>query len=607
MRRLIICEKGNAADRISFILSGGQTQRSGRFIKVYNFCHDGKENVCIGLRGHIVELDYTGQLNDWRKTPLKTLASAEPVAKISEKGIVETLRSVSKDVDEVVLATDYDREGEIIGVEALEAIDFDCKNALRARFSALTVPEVKDAFNNLGKVDLNLANSARSRQYIDLAWGAVLTRFLSLNAGMGKNILSAGRVQSPTLTLIVNRFIERRDFVSQPYWDVSATLEHGGEHFNAEHTGNHFKKKEEAKEAVARLKKQSHVKVVEFSKEEKNDYSPPPFDTTSFLREVSKIGLGSKKAMDIAEELYMKGKISYPRTDNMVYPRGTPFRKILANLKKGEFKKLAEKIDSQTTLRPRRGSKTATDHPPIHPVDHANKKELSNDEWKVYELVVRRFLATLAPPAVIEERESLLEAGVDQLRSRGIKVIFPGWMEYYPYIERKESWHPELLVEEMVPIKKRFIKEKHTRPPAPYNHGSLIYEMEKLGLGTKSTRHEIIEKLQKRNYIHRGKMVEPTESGIAVVTALKEGAPVITEPEMTAKLEEEMTEIALGKKTYEEVIIDSRVKLNLVVDELEQHRELITGKLKSALKEQHNVGACPKCKKPLVIRRSKRG
>ncbi len=272
MKTLIIAEKRNAAQRISQILSGGKA----KFVKVgrggyFKFDKEGDEYFVVPLRGHIVELDYDEKFKRWDIDNLIELVNEKPKKINKERGIIKILWDIAKDADEIIIATDYDREGELIGVEALSVIEkkygkkFKVK---RAKFSALTKEEVEKAFNNLVDINYNLASAAEARQHIDLAWGASLTRFISLVSGRrGRDFLSVGRVQSPTLALIVNRELEIENFVPKPYWNITAKLQKK-RNFTAEHANNPFWEEEKMKEVMDKLKGADEGEVIDVKKEE---------------------------------------------------------------------------------------------------------------------------------------------------------------------------------------------------------------------------------------------------------------------------------------------------------------------------------------------------
>jgi DNA topoisomerase-1 len=597
MRRLIISEKNLAARRIALILSDNtQKSRSVAGVPVLTFAKGPDEYFVLGLRGHIIVLDYPDKYNNWDAIPPKDLVYAKPEKKVdpTAKKIMNALKDLSKSADEVIIATDYDREGELIGVEALEEAQVD-KPKRRAKFSALTKGEIERAFTELAEVDYRLASAAETRQLIDLAWGASLTRFISLASGqLGKDFLSVGRVQSPTLALVVDREREIRAFKPVPYWLVTADLKKDSE-FKASHKNGKFLDKEVAQAAFGRAKSAKMASVKEFKEEENNEWAPWPFSTTIFLMEANKLGLSPSQAMKIAEDLYTDGYISYPRTDNTVYPPSLSLRTILEKLRRSEFAKEAEEILSQESLRPSRGKKSTTDHPPIHPVEAAKKGELKGHHWDVYELVVRRFLATLAPPCKSLTTSVELDIGGEPFASEGYRIISPGWRKYYPYYRVTEVNLPQLNVADTVEVLKIHSTEKKTTPPDRYSQGSLIKKMEDLGLGTKSTRHETIQKLYDRRFAKGTRIIEPTESGVAVISALEEHANDITSAKMTSHLESDMDMIAAGELQQDEVVEESQAMLEDIMNVLEKHKKEIGEHIRKALREQHTLGTCPKC------------
>lgn len=607
MNKLIICEKNNAAQRIAQILSDGKAKRSFiNRVAVYDFEIGDESYTVIGLRGHILSLDYPQQYNHWYSISPKKLIWVKPYKKIEAKNIVNVLKKLAIECDEVIIATDYDREGELIGVEGLEIIKRFNKSftVKRAKFSALTKSEIINAFNNLTDVDYNLSKSAESRQIIDLTWGATLTRFISLaSSRLGKDFLSVGRVQSPTLALIVDKEKEIKNFKPKPYWEIIAELEKKSK-FSALHINGRFWEEEIAEEVFNRAKTADFGKIINIEKEERKESPPSPFNTTSFLRSATPLGFTAVKVMRIAEDLYTKGLISYPRTDNTVYPKSIDFKSILKTLS-SSFKE-AEEILKQKDIVPTKGKKFATDHPPIHPVESCKKDDLTNDQWKIYELVVRRFFATLAPSSYGEAIKVSIDINSETFIAKGYKILDLGWRKYYPYIKFQEIILPELLKGEEVRIIEILKMEKKTKPPNRYSQGSLILDMEKLNLGTKSTRHEIIQKLYDRRYIE-GSPIVPTDVGIAVIDALENYAKTITRAEMTSKLEKEMDEIAEGKKDIDMVVKESQEILEQAFKELENNKTNLGRTIKEALVKQDTIGSCKFCGGTLVIVRSRFG
>ncbi len=617
MRQLIVTEKFNAAVRIATILSDGKAKRSSLDgATVFTWSKGSDHFQVVGLRGHILNLDYPEALNDWQRTDLKELIWAEPQKVVTAGKIAAALKTLGAQADEVVIATDFDREGELIGVEALDIVKSTKPDVRvkRARFSALTKWDIERAFNDLAAVDFPLAASAESRQSVDLAWGAVLTRFLSLaSKQVGKDFLSVGRVQSPTLALIVDRERQIEDFVPEDYWTLHAKftkpVEGAPAEFEADHEHGPFWAHKEALAAQRQAETAPKGTVLEYIQNEREEHPPPPFNTTMFVSEANRLGFSAAVAMKIAEDLYQGGYLSYPRTDNTVYPSTVNLRSVLEKLIESPFAAEARELAAQEHIRPSRGRTQTTDHPPIYPVAAATREKVKReDHWRIYELVVRRFFATVAPSAVALASEASIDLNGQTFKAQGYVMRSLGWRKYYPYWTVREASLPVLVVQEQLdrvgPVE---VRADRTKPPPRYSEGALIQEMEKLGLGTKSTRHEIIKKLYDRKFIE-GKYPTPTTSGRAVIQALEDHAEHVTQPEMTAHLEEDMEGIARGVRSSEEVVRNSQTMLTEILETLEKNREAIGQEIAAALREQNYIGKCNVCKEGnLVVLRSRRG
>ncbi len=567
---LILAEKPKAGRRIAEILSGGRfrTERVGRSV-MYIFNLGGREYVVVPLRGHVIDVDFPKEFSRWSLKRLRELVRAPIMRKVTAWRTVELLRSLKDRVEAVIVATDADREGEAIGWEVVEYL-FRDKPVMRAWFSALTPSEVKRAFRNLMPPKTRLAEAAFTRREVDLLWGAVLTRALSLTSGRrGKEFLSVGRVQTPTLALVVEREREIREFRPKTYYIVSA-LFGADAPFWGTHPEKFFEKKR-AEEIVERVRGKEG-RVTEFAKRTVKVPRPAPFDTTTFLSEASRVlGLPPKKALDIAEDLYMSGLISYPRTDNQTYPKDLDFAGILRRLATiRRYERFISEI--RPPYRPSRGRKTE-DHPPIHPVD-VPRETLPPEHARVYDLVVRRFLATLLPEAELMEKWAKIDVDGTVFVAEGKTVLREGWMAVYPVrVEEREL--PDLREGELLPVLDVKLEKRKTKPPSRYSPGELVKKMESLGLGTKSTRAEIIAKLHRRGYITGKKRIRPTPLGELVYDLLREIAPETLSPAITSRLEEEMERVERGEKERTDVVNASRDILSNLVDVFLRERETI--------------------------------
>src|SRR5215208_3324485 len=607
--RLIISEKANAAKKIAqFLAEGPVKEGKHRSVPHHTFTWKGEESVSVGLKGHVLNPEFPEEYSNWQKVEPSELIDAEILKSVSEKGVANAVKSLAKKADRVVIATDFDREGELIGVEAL-SLAFEANPRLidhveRSRYSALTQGEVTRAFDNLVDVSRELAAAGEARQDIDLIWGATLTRWVSrATKRYGSAFLSVGRVQSPTLVLIAERERERRAFVPEPYWEIDANLKNG-EAFTARHAHGRFREEDAARTAYEKLTE--IATITEVKEKSATRPAPIPFNTTGFLAAAAGIGINPSRAARLAEDLYTDGYISYPRTDNTVYPSSVDLREVLGQLRRAEeVGPYVEKLLSGGELSPTRGKKETTDHPPIYPTGYASKGALRDDQWKIYQLVVRRFLATLSAPSKTLRTTVRLESGGESLISGGTVVTQEGWLAVYPYGRRPDEEMPSLSEGQEVKVEAKDLLAKETQPPGRYGQGRLIRLMEDLGLGTKATRPSIIQNLYDRGYVHDDPLV-PTETGIAVAQALKDFASEIATHEMTAELERSMDEISEGKTSKDVVVDESRDVLRRVYEHLENSEEEFADIVWGGIREDSVLGPCKKCGRNLTIRRARK-
>ncbi len=652
--KLVVTEKNDAAQKIADLLGATKPKTDKVYsTPVYRFTVDGEDWVTIGLRGHILEPDFAtalvykkrsgwrgvnaeGELMDvqipstlpkppfkkkkpftedgvelkaWKMEALPYLVYAPIEKRPKEKDIIRSLKNLAKKADSIIIATDFDREGELIGSDALSCINEvnDTAPVSRARYSAFTKEEITHAFDNLVTLDTNLASAGASRQDIDLIWGAVLTRYLTLVkfAGYG-NVRSSGRVQTPTLALIVERERERLAFVPEDYWVIKADFGEGEHQFSAPHATARFKSQEEADLVMGHVKDATHARVIDVAKRKRSVAPPVPFNTTSLMAAASAEGLSPARTMRLAESLYMDGYISYPRVDNTVYPSSLDLLDTLKNIMANPaYKPYCQKLLNKGVLKPTRGKKETTDHPPIYPTASATPDDLPAPEYKLYNLIARRFMATLSEAAVVEGTKVSLDVAGETFIAKGDVLVTPGFREIYPYGMKKDEQLPVLSEQQELVFGGATCTKKQTEPPARYSQGRLIQEMEKNGLGTKSTRHSIIERLYTVKYIQNDP-IEPSQLGMAVCDALDKFAPHITHPEMTAELEEEMDNIAEGQKTKDEVVMNSRNLLSEQLAGLLPHSEEVKDALADAVAADAYVGPCPKCGKDLQLRSSQK-
>ena len=655
--RLIVTEKNDAAQQIARLLSesGKPTADKVYNTPVYRFRVGGEDNVTIGLRGHILKVDFPVQLTfsdaqgwqgltadgellpadvpdglarppykskrkpyladgidlkGWKIASLPYLVWA-PIEKLpAEKEIIRALKNLAKKADSVVIGTDFDREGELIGSDALRQIRevAPAVPVSRARYSAFTRAEIDHAFANLVELDQDLADAGESRQYIDLIWGAVLTRYLTAArwSGLG-NVRSAGRVQTPTLALVVERERERLAFKPDDYWVIQGQAEKDGDAagpFRITHATGRFWEKPAADAAFARVADATEGRVTAVERKSRTQRPPAPFNTTSLQAAAAAEGISPARTMRLAESLYMDGLISYPRVDNTVYPSSLDLRDCVRTLAKvPQYAATCQALLAQPKLTATRGKEETTDHPPIYPTAAASPDGMQPAAWKLYNLIARRFLATLMGPATIEGTKVSIDVAGEPFTVSGSVLASPGFRAVYPYGLKKDDQLPALAEGDVVAVSDMEQLAKQTEPPARYSQGKLIQEMEKRGLGTKSTRASIIDTLYERKYF-KNDPVEPSQLGMAIIDALHTYAPRITSADMTAELEDDMTQVADGKSTQEQVVNHSRALLAGLMDALVEHVDDLSESIADAVTADAKIGTCPKCGKDLVVKTS---
>ncbi len=607
-KQIIIAEKSTAAETIANNLSDGPVKSETKGpVTVWFIKFLGIDTVVIPLKGHIKDVKYSEEFKQWSEETLEKMIDAKLIYVDDAVDNIEIIEKYAKDADRVIIATDYDTEGESIGFEAIDVVRRVNKDVkiYRSVFSSLTKEELTEAFSNLKEPDKNLADSADARREVDLIIGAVLTRFISLAAHrLGNSFLSIGRVQTPTLTLIADREVERRAFKPKDYWIFTAKLKVRGSEFLASYKEEKIFD-EKTVDKLRKLKNIKEARVVSVEKKERSVSPPKPFNTTDFLRSAAAVGFSVPNAMRIAQELYMKGYISYPRTDSQVFPPTLNLKEILKELgKEREYEKFVNEILSKP-LHPTAG-KEAKDHPPIHPVKVPPSGKLLQQEKKIFDLIARRFLATLSEPSKEETMSVGIQIGDEKFVSRGSKILFPGWRNVYIYSRFEENILPDIREGDKLDLIELSEEKGQTSPPPHYTQGGILKVMEELHLGTKSTRPEILKKLMDRKYISSSKTLTPSEMALAVIQNFKPISPELTGPELTAELEDKMENITNGSVTKKAVVDEARKDVREILLKLISKKDEISKSMREAISKQYVFGKCPVCGSDLKVVISKR-
>lgn len=596
---MIIAEKPSVAAKIAKYLSSGKYKTlKYKKVKYYKFQKDGHTIYVVPAAGHLFSLKpikkgYDYPYFDAKWAPLYEVEKGADYT----KDYIELIKEISKSVDQIVVATDYDVEGEVIGYTIVKlACGLSPRLAKRMKFSAITWKDINDAWKNLlPSMNIGMAHAGITRHYLDWYWGINLSRALtnSLKKVSKKlKVLSTGRVQGPTLKLIVDREREIQNFKPEPYWVVKMKFYHDGKEYVADHEKNPFKIESYAKKALFNAKKPPAV-VEKIEAKSTKAMPPAPFDLGTLQKEAFRLyKFSPEKTLKIAQKLYEKSYITYPRTSSQKLPKNKNYYKIIAQLEKyGEVKQFCEFLLNQKELKPREGKKDDPAHPAIHPTGLV-PKNLSPDEKKIYDLIVKRFLACFYPPAKLETTKITINANGEKFIMRGVRVVERSWLDVYPS-EVSEKELPNLKEGWKLYKYSVFYEKKFTEPPSRYTPSSILSKMESLNIGTKATRGQILETLYKRGYIEGRKTIRPTPLGIRTVEALEKYAPKVLSVELTREFEEKMEQIEKGYVDPRQVLEDAKKVLTEILLEMKDKEDEIGRMLHEAVIENENDKDAP--------------
>ncbi len=619
MTELIITEKPNAAKKIAEALAEGKAKKESKDkVSYYTFQRHGKPIIVASAVGHLYGLaekekkGWTFPVFDIEWVPTSEISKDAAYA----KKYLTTLRQLGKGVKEFTVATDYDIEGEVIGLNVIRHL-FHQKDAGRMKFSTLTPQDLVKAYEHKSKhLDWGQANAGETRHKLDWFYGIntsrALTSAIKKGGGMFK-ILSAGRVQGPALKIVVDREKEIKAFVPEPYWQIQLLANAKNQDFEAWHSADRFQVKEQAESAFAKVKGAKDARVSAVERRQFEQSPPNPFDLTTLQTEAYRtLKINPKETLAIAQELYVGGFISYPRTSSQQLPKELGLPAIVKQLgHQMEYKELVAKLLKESKLEPNDGKKTDPAHPAIFPTGIA-PKALKPRFQKIYDLVVRRFLATLATSSLRETMTVTLDIREELFIAKGTRTVKQGWQEYYgPYVGAEEETLPAVVENDKVKVNDIILHEKETQPPKRYTPASIIRELERLNLGTKATRAQIIDTLYNRGYID-GQSITATDLGMQTLEILEKYCPEMTDVELTKQFEESMEGISEQKTTPDEVLEKAKVVITKIIQKFKGKEKNIGAELgeanKAFIKETTTLGQCPICKQgELTIRKGKFG
>ena len=569
----------------------------------------GKDFKVIASKGHIRDLpkstfgitidDETGDLVPKYSIPRDANAT------------VKELKKLAKEAETVYIATDEDREGEAIGYHIAKAIGKEPTELPRIVFHEITKSAIEHALKNPRKIDMDSVDAQQTRRLLDRIVGYKLSPLLASKIQKG---LSAGRVQSATLKLVVDREREIKAFKPEEYWSIDALFQKEIEAAIYDYNGLKIEKltiktEADALEIVNAAQTESFI-VSSIEKTQRKTKTPPPFMTSTLQQAASaQLGFSPKKTMMVAQKLYegvktdkgAMGIITYMRTDslNLAKEAVDAARRHIQNIYGDKY--LPAKPKNYATKS--KGAQEA--HEAIRPtmVEFDPKTAagyLAADELKLYKLIYNRFLASQMTEALLESQTILFKGEKCTFKASGRKLLFDGFYKVTGYSE-KDKLLPELKEGEVVTLDK-IKKEQHfTEPPARYNEASLIKKLESLGIGRPSTYAPTITILQTRKYIEiEKKRIHPTEIAFTVIEMLEKHFPQIVDSNFTAQMEETLDKVAEGETDWQTILKEFYTPF---IQKIEEGKKNI-----KSLKVATPTGEmCPKCNCELLLRKGRYG
>ncbi|MCR1900713.1 type I DNA topoisomerase [Ligilactobacillus apodemi] len=528
--------------------------------------------------------------------------------------VIKELRKEAKKANHVYLAADPDREGEAIAWHLSYLLGLDPKDKNRVVFNEITKDAVKNAFKNPRAIDMNLVDAQQARRVLDRLVGYSISPLLWAKIKKG---LSAGRVQSIALNLIIQRENEIKDFVPEEYWTIDSEFKKGRAKFEASFYGINGKKKalknnEDVQKILAKIDTKQPFNVTKVDKKERKRMPQPPF-TTSTLQQTANNTLKFKtqKTMMVAQQLYEGISLGKSGTVGLITYMRTDSTRISAVAKHEASTFIHEEFGEEyAALKPRKTklSEGAQDaHEAIRPssvmrTPKSIEQYLTKDQLKLYTLIWSRFVASQMTPAIVDTmRVDLTQNGVTY-RANGSKLKFDGFTKVYAESKRKDNVLPELVENDEVLMVKNQPNQHFTLPPARYTEATLIKTLEENGVGRPSTYAPTLNVIQKRYYVKlAARKFEPTELGEIVNTMIEECFPDILNVDFTANLEGQLDEIEEGKQEWVSIIDAFYQPFSNEVKEASEKLAKVT------IKDEPAGFNCEICGAPMVVKMGRYG
>lgn len=623
MKVLCVAEKNSIAKEVARILSGGRVRVRDlpyKFVKNYDFTYTfpgvGRCDVTMtAVLGHLLGTDF-GPEYAWGKCFPGRLFDAPMVTRVApdkdrrSQKIHDNIVREAAAADRLMIWTDCDREGEYIGWEVMHVAQrrnarLTVETTWRAQFSHLEPAHVVHAAAHPQQLDMRLVEAVDCRKEFDLRVGTSFTRFLtnvykSRSLVGDKEVVSYGTCQFPTLSFVVDRYVRVRRFVPERFWHIDVEAEQHGARVGFSWRRGHLFDRAYVYLLYAQLLEDPAGAVVSHvSTRPTAHYRPLPLNTVELQKCCLRFfRMSAKQALDAAELLYTAGFISYPRTETDAFPENMDLPAYVA--KQTQDLRWGAYAAALVFRRPRSGSHDDKAHPPIYPVKYTNIDSMNGDQKKVYEFVVRRFLACCSDDARGLLTKVELQWGTEAFSTSGVRVTERNFLDVYTYSDwRSSAVLPEFEQGASVKIVRCEMREGKTSPPGYMTETELIALMDANGIGTDATIAEHIDKIIQRNYISRRKsgateIFIPTSLGITLIQAFDAiliDRISLSKPFLRRALESFLQKIARGEISKEDVIAqllplykeafqESNQKSHVIIDTfVTTNRKLDSGEL----------------------------
>ncbi|MCA0148647.1 MULTISPECIES: type I DNA topoisomerase [Rossellomorea] len=532
--------------------------------------------------------------------------------------VLKELKTAAKKVKRIFLAADPDREGEAIAWHLAHSLDMDTTSECRVVFNEITKDAIKESFKHPRAINMDLVDAQQARRILDRLVGYNISPLLWKKVKKG---LSAGRVQSVAVRLIIDRENEIKAFTPEEYWSIEAEFTKGNDTFQASFYGIDGKKvelknEEEVKDVLGKVKGKS-FEVNKVTKKERKRNPAPPFTTSSLQQEAArKLNFRAKKTMMLAQQLYegiemgkqgTVGFITYMRTDS------TRISEV-AQKEANEYivNKYGEDFIKQSERKEKKQQKAQDAHEAVRPTstlrDPSSVKQfLSRDQYRLYKLIWERFVASEMAPAIMDTMSVDLVNGSVMFRASGSKVKFPGFMKVYvegsdDQKEEKDNFLPALEENDKVKSENIDPNQHFTQPPPRYTEARLVKTLEELGIGRPSTYAPTLDTIQRRGYVTLdNKRFIPTELGEIVLELVREFFPDIIDVEFTANMERSLDDIEDGNVKWERII-------DRFYQDFEKHLEKAENEMeKIEIRDEPAGEDCEECGHAMVFKMGRYG